>query len=365
MAGISDYDWSPDSKWVVLAQYNDNFNSDIFLLPLDGSKKPFNLSRHPDHDIEPVWQPDGKIIAFTGRRHGDETDIYYVQLLKKEDKKNQYDRKLEEAVKKMNQNRKTKQKTNNIKELIKKILDDSKNSLGSKKIKQIVNVSDTIIDFESTYKRIRRIPINGSNEASLFWSHDSKNLAFSNKISGKKGTYTISMPYETSPKYLCAKTGSNSSWISKDNQIVWLVNGIPSSIKINGKESTYYDFSIRSSYKKFNRNMQTFYECWLIIKDHYYDKNLNFKNWNKIFEKYSKAARNAPDAETLDTVIELMLGELNGSHLGFNTSDSHSFQLGEWKESTVHLGIRFESQFDEDGLKIRDILPDGSAESST
>ena len=140
------------------------------------------------------------------------------------------------------------------------------------------------------------------------------------------------------------------------------MNGIPSSIKINGEESTYYDFSIRSSYKKFNRNIQTFYECWLIIKDHYYDKNLNFKNWNKIFEKYSKAARNAPDTETLDTVIELMLGELNGSHLGFNPSDSHSFQLGEWKESTAHLGIRFESQFDEDGLKIRDILPDRPAE---
>ena len=51
---------------------------------VDGSRKPFNLSRHPDSDGGVRWSPNGKLLAFTGRRYDTETDIYYVWL-KKED----------------------------------------------------------------------------------------------------------------------------------------------------------------------------------------------------------------------------------------------------------------------------------------
>jgi tricorn protease len=59
-------------------------------------------------------------------------------------------------------------------------------------------------------------------------------------------------------------------------------------------------------------------------------------------------------------VVSLMLGELNGSHLGLTltapTTPSHT-----WKEETAHLGLRFDSAYGGPGWKVRDVLPKSPA----
>jgi tricorn protease len=68
-----------------------------------------------------------------------------------------------------------------------------------------------------------------------------------------------------------------------------------------------------------------------------------------------------------------MLGELNGSHLGFTvgrlTPPAPGAQPGDpnettgtWREQTMHLGVRFDPSFAGPGLKVRDILPKGPAD---
>ncbi len=100
------YEWSPDGQWLAYAVADNDFNSDIWIAAADGKTPAYNLSRHPDIDTNPAWSPDGKILAFTGRRYEDETDIYYVHLSLADEQKDKRDRTLESALKKMEAARK-------------------------------------------------------------------------------------------------------------------------------------------------------------------------------------------------------------------------------------------------------------------
>ena len=99
------YDWSPNSRWIAYSVYDNNFNRDIWIVPVDGSKPAFNLSRHPDSDGGVKWSPDGKLLAFTGRRFDTETDIYYVWLKKSDEQISSRERELDKAVDLMKKSR--------------------------------------------------------------------------------------------------------------------------------------------------------------------------------------------------------------------------------------------------------------------
>ena len=96
-----EYSLSPDGTWIAYASQDSDFNSEIWLMPVDRSRAPVNVSRHPDNDNNPLFSPDGKILAFTGRRVGDESDIYYVYLREEDDDKSSRDRKMEKALEAM------------------------------------------------------------------------------------------------------------------------------------------------------------------------------------------------------------------------------------------------------------------------
>ena len=351
-----EYDWSPDDRWFVYARSDNDFNRDIWLLPVDGSREPFNLSRHPDNESSPVWSPDGRLLAFTGRRVDEEVDLYYVWLRREDDQRTGRERKLEKALEKFQvRKKKTPQE--------KPPGDESDRAAGGEKeekaeAKKPPEPVEVVIDFEDIHERVHRIAVPNSSVRGLFWSHDSKKLAFRAAVDGKSGLYTVEIPENLQPKLLSTRWGSGARWLAAGEQIVWLSGGVPGRLSASG-EATAYSFVSRQEVDLSARNVAAFDLVWRTMRDMYYDERLGNRNWDAVRRKYAAMARQAPDGSSFETVVKLMLGELNGSHVGFRARGGTSRESDGWRPVTGHLGLRFDTAHQGPGLRVRDVLPDG------
>ncbi len=370
-----DYDWSPDGKWIVLAREDDDFNRDIWIVPVDGSRAPFNVSVHPDNDGDPVWSPDGKVIAFTGRRNDDEVDVYYVWLPLLENEKDSRDRRLEKALEKMEKERKKKEKGKGgaRKPDEEAMSDDASEKEGKEKEegeeKKDAENGETkkdepvqvVIDFERLADRIHRISVPDSFERALYWIDDST-LAFSSSPRDDRGTYTVKFPDELTPKKLTGSSVSSARILRTAKQIGGFSSSLPSLMTAKGAVTTYA-FSVRQQQPTRDRFRAAFEHAWRAIRDGFYDERLGNRDWNVIRDKYTEMAAASVDTAALSDVGNMMLGELNGSHLGFSIfGDGYAPPSDRTSnEATAHFGCRFDPSFTGPGWMVKDVIADTPA----
>jgi tricorn protease len=348
------FSFSPDGKWIAYAISDDDFNRDIWIRPADGSGTPVNVSRHPDWETEPAWSPDGKILAFRGRRERMESDIHYVFLRRADDDETKRDRTRKKALEKMKGRKRPARERPaggpEIGKAIGRLFGVGRKPKAKKDEKKKIE-----IDFEGIHRRIRRIPIEDTSESSLVWSPDGKKLAFEATIDGREGLYTVEIPDDPKPKLLIAATGAGARWLEEGNQIVWLRGGQPQSVSARGKATTFpFRVSHEVSVPAFH--LAAFDQAWRIMRDNWYDPRLNNRDWKAVRAKYRPLAERCVTAGELSTVVNLMLGELNGSHLGFSARDPERWTPDGWQEETWHFGARFDPAWPGPGLKVKDVI---------
>lgn len=337
--GINGYDWSPNGKWVVASLSDDYSNYDVWILSADGSEPDYNVSRHFSWDGTPVWSPDGKMIAFVGRRPDSQTDLFYVWLNRLDEEQSTFTKEREKAYEAMRKVRKNAER---------------KQPEGAK-------VADGEIDFEDLHLRVKRVTLPGITPARPFFSHDSRTVAFEATVNGQAGTYRVVLPDQLQAQLLTRKRGRVLNWLAKDNRLLWVVDNLPAHFEQSFGFRIYQDTDIRD-YQELGYLMG-----WARLRDWYYDDGFHGADWAKIKEKYRLAARFAPTYSIYDRVFSLLQGELNSSHLGFTASNEQtkewdkrtSFQS--WSIETSHLGFKVDPEYQEEGWRIQEILPNTPA----
>ena len=380
-----DYDISPDGNWITYSKQDNDFNREIWITKLDGSLEPVNVSRHPDNESNPRFSADGKLLAFTGRRVDREVDIYYVYLNLKDDDETSRQRKIDEAIDLMKKKRKAKpsakkpeaKKPEDEKDKEEKKAPEAKpkKESGDKDEKESDKKDDANKDEKKSdedtapeydlvdiHNRVRRISIPNSFESSLLFAPTGQKLAFSASIDGKSGWYTVEFPDQLNPKLLTASTGSGAVWSKEADAILFLRSGSPAKVDKTGKLTTY-SFEVAQVTSRSGWLKAGFERAWLVMRESWYDERFANHNWNQIRRKYAEASGQMHDTSGLGQVVQLMLGELNGSHLGFTPFGVRRPSGVEgWRDETAHLGVRFKDDFKGPGLLVRDVMKDGPAD---
>lgn len=349
------FDWSPDGRWITYATQDDDYNNDVYVVPLDRTREPYNISRHPDNDSRPRWSGDGERIAWTGRRDGDESDIWYVELTKETTEATERDERLEKALKAMEDKKKAKGNKSETKG------DDSKEAGEEKgdEEKKEDGESRVEIDFDGIHDRIRRIRNGDAFESGLIWIGDGSTLAFSTRIDGQSGLYTVDFPRPKAPKRIAGSSLSSEEWHADKKQFVGLSGGVPASMSAKG-DVERYEFELRAKNDWREIRRIAFDQAWRNMRDEFYDEAYNNRDWEQIRSKYRDVAAQCLGAEEFSQLCNMMLGELNASHMGHRRGSDPLPEFdpqNEWSPTTVHLGLRFDRSGEGPGLKVESVIP--------
>lgn len=380
------YDWGPKGEWLVASMRDSWGNSDVWMLSESNVRAPYNLSRHPGGDSNARWSPDGRIIAFTGQRFDDQVDIFYVYLKKEDEMKSERERRLQEAIESMESKRKPKdkpeKKPKDEKHLSPDVggpespeltASDGRAADGEPKGEQAdaVAVSDagddgaaeedtgTEIDFERLSERVHRIRMPGSTPSHLFWSYDSKALAFETSVNGKHGTYKLVFDGSMKPILMNSATGEQARWLEDGSRIVWMRGGVPAIYARKLPFKIYQKTNI-PEYKRL-----AFRIAWRNLRDRFYDPALNRLDWEEIRVKYEDMAAETASWDAFERAIEMLFGELNASHLGLRRDGGEGkewyeeYSSGQWKTRTAHLGLIFDEDWQGPGLKVAHVVVGG------
>ncbi len=327
-SGIS---WSPDSKWLAYSLDDLNFNKDIYIHKADNSRKPVNISMHPKSDVSPKWSKDGSKLAFLSNRNNGDRDVWFVWLKKEDWNKTKQD--WEEDLEEEKEDKKEKDKED-------------------KEVKSIQ------IDFANIYNRLTQVTRLSGDEGGLAISNDGEHLFFTaDNGAGKRDLQKIKWNGEKQESL--TKGGKNPYGVtlgSKGKKIYFVKKGGKLSVTDAAKSKVESrPFSAKMDINHPKERVQIFEEAWRSLGAGFYDPDFHGQDWNALKKQYKPWAVSAPTQRDFHYVFNLMLGQLNASHMGLRGSDGVDTQ----KEKTGLLGIDIEPL--KKGVKVIRVVPDGPA----
>lgn len=317
--------WSPDGAWIAWAVEDIEHNSDVWVAAADGSVGPVNVSAHPDSDGWPAWSENGRVLAFSTRRTGDTSDIWYVYLRESDEDLTDRDRK--DLWKEEDEARK----------------DDDPDTWVE-------------IDLDGIAFRVRPLTRHDGDESQPLVTAAGDRVVFRGDHDGAD-LYSVALTGGSAVKITSGHAPGQVRWGPGGDVWYRRSNGTVWSTKATKSQMASHQFSVRWRVDRRAERAQVFDEAWRWMDRGFYDPGHHGADWDAVYDLYRPWALAAAHPRDFDAAMDIMLGELNGSHLGYY---GRVPSVGESSESTGHLGVVF--GVEESGVRVLRVIPDGPAD---
>lgn len=295
---ITNYNWSPDSKWITYALPNFEMYNKIMIFDTQ-TKTTNEITSGWYQSSSPAFSSDGKYLIFASARSFSPT---YDDLDWNTSYSNTYK---PYFVLLSNKTPNPLAKTQSFST---DGLEDSTNTASSKNV---------IIDFEGIKERIIELPV----RAAYYWSMYATNDKIYYKAQTSEGASSTLYMYDLK-KQDEIKLGTNISfhipWNAKKMVIVkngkYAVVKVPKS-SIDFSSVKFADISGMKFITDYHQEyQQIFDETWRQMRDFFFDPNMHGVDWNAIYEKYVVLLPYVNHRNDLDYIMGEMIGELSIGH---------------------------------------------------
>jgi tricorn protease len=312
---VFDYDWSPDGKWIVYARSDGSFSSEIYIIPASGNEPGRNVTRYATFNGDVSWNNTGNKISFLSERRGTGSNAMHVLSLQK--------------------------------------------PAAGPAAKGSAAVA---IDWDDIHLRVERPGNNLAREGTI--SPNGRYIAY-RASSGGEDLWMVSTDGSSIQRLSSGSTWPRMIRWSKNSQTIWFLDGTGALRNTSIFTGTAYglpsapntiNFAAKMIIRRDEEFAQMFEQSWNALANHFYDARHHGVDWKSVREKYRPLVAHVAMKEDLYSLISLMLGELNASHLGITGRPKSP------EEVTAYLGLIFDESYAGPGLKIAEILKRGPAD---
>ena len=310
-------DWSPDSKWLTFSRTTLGWREDIFVVRANGSERPINISNHPNDDYKPMWSSDGRRIAFGSRDAIGNLWMKFVFLLDEDKDKTE---------------------------------DELKNDTTDNNV--VVN-----IDFEDIEYRIQEVAQVQGWYNIVDQSPDGKQFVIYANNQDSRDIWTVDWFGKDLKRITKNNVGPRKFTISKDKKDIYYLSrsGNLFIASITSVLSKPLAFNVQMNINKYEEQEQVFKEAWWALKDGFYDSDFHGVDWDEMYDKYKNLAMHMRTTRDFHSVVSMMIGELNASHLGI-------YESGQSRETTGEIGIIYDPEYQGDGIRVMEVIAGSPAD---
>jgi tricorn protease len=325
---VFDYDWSPDSKWLVYARQDGSFASELYIIPAAGGESK-NVTHYATYNGGVTWsgRRDRAISATNGNKLG--------FISQRQESMGMYVLSLQKPA-----------------------------AAGAPESKDF--------DWDDIYLRVERAAPLPVEEGAI--SPDGNRVAF--RSTGSSGD----------DLWVAASNGSQLSRLTTGNlrpqQIQWSQR-LPDVIyfrdrqgQIRSARATSFspggpltmmdfrsgggigtiEFKAKMTVRRDEEFREMFEQSWRALHEHFYDPAFHGASWQAVRTKYRPLFQHVALREDLYPLMSLMMRQFNASHLGILGFASSP------EETTADLGLIFDESYRGPGLKIAEVLKQGPAD---
>ena len=336
-----EFEWSPDGEWLAYSVPDEHFNNEVWIVSKTGGTA-YNVSRHPDDDFAPHWSPDGRRLVWTADRSRETFDIWGVWLTRAD-----HERTASQWLKAWEKDGGG---------------DAKKSKKDDKKKEKKSELPHVTIEFERLWERVEQITDLKGNEGRARISPDGKKIIFTAEHEGEEDLYGIDWNGEDLERL--TKDGAEPKqyvFDSKGKMIFYLDGrGRIKLVGIDGKPGDPIPFSARYQIDSRLERAVVFDEAWRALNLYFYDPDFHGVDWQAQHEKYRPWALAAPTAVDFADVVNLMLGELNASHMGYRPAGARG-SARDTEDTTGWIGVTYDPKVGGPGLLVAEVLPDSPA----
>jgi tricorn protease len=346
------FEWSPDSKWLLIEYSPVMANQEVMLLAADGSKKLINLTESGYYDYSPKWVNGGKQILWFSNRNGlksyatsgrSESDVYSFFLTK-------------DSWDKFNL---SKEDYDLLKELEKKDKkEDDKTDKKKKKDKKEEEKTDSLevkFDWDGLKDRKKRLTIHSSRLADAVLSKDGENLYYLARFEKNLDLWSTELRTKETKKVLDLGARSASlEWDKEMKKLFLLSDGKIYTIDVEGKKKKSVAIKGEMLLDALAERQQMFDHVWRRTKSMFYTSDFHGADWDALRKNYEPKLASVGNDFEFSQLLSEMLGELNTSHTGarYRSNDPQG-------DKTASLGVFIDYDYTGEGLKIAEIIKEG------